>query len=83
MAKKLEKADTSITVLIEKFNAGELGIPEIQRDYVWNKSQVKDLVESLYKEYPTGLIYLQRAPKPNSALSERSSCKVLSPSNAL
>ncbi|WP_081104055.1 DUF262 domain-containing protein [Leptospira weilii] len=58
MAKKLEKADTSISVLIEKFNAGELGIPEIQRDYVWNKSQVKDLVESLYKEYPTGLIYL-------------------------
>ncbi|EMJ66686.1 DUF262 domain-containing protein [Leptospira sp. P2653] len=58
MAKKLEKADTSISVLIEKFNAGELGIPEIQRDYVWNKSQVKDLVESLYKEYPTRLIYL-------------------------
>ncbi|MBK7057118.1 MAG: DUF262 domain-containing protein [Leptospiraceae bacterium] len=58
MPKKLEKSDTSISVLLEKFNAGELGIPEIQRDYVWSKSQVRDLVESLYKEYPTGLIYL-------------------------
>ncbi len=31
-------------------------IPEIQRPFVWKRSQVRDLIDSLYNGYPTGYI---------------------------
>ncbi len=36
----------------------ELLLPEIQRGYVWNRPQIRDLIESLYHDYPTGAIML-------------------------
>ena len=33
-----------------------IAIPEIQRPFVWRSSQVRDLIDSLYKGYPTGYI---------------------------
>ncbi|MBQ5545211.1 MAG: DUF262 domain-containing protein, partial [Clostridia bacterium] len=33
-------------------------LPEIQRPFVWKKTQVRDLIDSLYKGYPTGYLIL-------------------------
>ena len=55
---KLERTDKPVTVLLEELKKGELGLPEIQRGYVWNRPQVRDLIDSLYREYPSGLILL-------------------------
>lgn len=35
-----------------------LVLPEIQRDYVWNRPQVRDLLDSLYKGYPVGTMLI-------------------------
>jgi hypothetical protein len=42
--------------LVDQVEAGELELPEIQRTYVWNRPQVRDLLDSLYRGYPVGTI---------------------------
>lgn len=55
---KLERTDKPVNVLLDELSKGELGFPEIQRGYVWNRPQARDLIDSLYREYPSGLILL-------------------------
>lgn len=59
---KLERTEKPFNVIIEERQRGELGLPEIQRGYVWKQTQVRDLMESMYKEYPCGLILLWKPP---------------------
>ncbi|MBZ4651052.1 DUF262 domain-containing protein [Thermosipho sp. (in: thermotogales)] len=66
---KLERTDKPVSVLIEELGEGALGLPEIQRSYVWNRPQARDLVDSLYREYPSGLILLWK-PKEFPELRE-------------
>lgn len=56
--------NTSITIkgLLGLIEAKDIAIPEIQRPFVWKNSQVKDLIDSLYKGYPTGYIILWKNP---------------------
>jgi uncharacterized protein with ParB-like and HNH nuclease domain len=42
--------------------ANSIAIPEIQRPFVWKRAQVRDLMDSLYKGYPTGYIILWKNP---------------------
>lgn len=35
---------------------GELQLPEMQREYVWRATRVRDLLDSLYRGYPSGVI---------------------------
>jgi len=44
--------------LIEEIDRGEVLLPEIQRAYVWKGPQVAKLLDSLYREYPSGQILL-------------------------
>jgi hypothetical protein len=37
---------------------GELRLPEMQRRYVWQSTRVRDLLDSLYRDYPSGAILL-------------------------
>ncbi|WP_309493710.1 GmrSD restriction endonuclease domain-containing protein [Candidatus Hecatella orcuttiae] len=45
-----------IHMLIEKAASGKIDIPEFQREFVWTKNQVADLLDSLIKGYPIGSI---------------------------
>jgi len=52
-----EKPDVnnvSIVRFVEQAVGGDLDIPEFQRDFVWTKDQVKELLDSLIKGYPVG-----------------------------
>ena len=40
---KLERTDKPVSVLLEELGEGVLGLPEIQRSYVWNRPQARDL----------------------------------------
>ena len=44
----------SVSSLIQDFEKGNIGIPEIQRDVVWNAEQVKELIDSSKLGYPCG-----------------------------
>ena len=51
-------AQTNIKVseLVNKVQRGELTLPEMQRRYVWPATRVRDLLDSLYRGYPSGTI---------------------------
>ena len=55
-------SNTTLTVnqLIEKIDTGELGLPELQRPFIWKDSKVRDLFDSLMRGYPIG--YLMFSP---------------------
>ncbi|MDQ1246987.1 MAG: hypothetical protein QG597_1356, partial [Actinomycetota bacterium] len=50
------RADFTVEQLVAKIQHGELQLPEMQRRYVWTSTKVRDLLDSLYREYPTGVI---------------------------
>lgn len=52
----------SISAILGLIEAKDIAIPEIQRPFVWKKTQVRDLIDSLYKGYPTGYIILWKNP---------------------
>ena len=52
----------SISAILGLIEANDIAIPEIQRPFVWKKTQVRDLIDSLYKGYPTGYIILWKNP---------------------
>ena len=44
--------------LVADVDSGIIALPDLQRPYVWKDTQIRDLVDSLYKGLPTGLIIL-------------------------
>jgi hypothetical protein len=52
----------SISQILGLIEANDIAIPEIQRPFVWKRTQVRDLIDSLYKGYPTGYIILWKNP---------------------
>jgi uncharacterized protein with ParB-like and HNH nuclease domain len=46
----------SLSKLIADIELGEIGLPEIQRPFVWPNSKVRDLFDSMYKGFPVGYL---------------------------
>lgn len=44
---KYSVAQYSVKSLLGYIDAGDIAIPEIQRPFVWNATQVRDLIDSL------------------------------------
>ncbi len=53
-------AEASIASFLEDVELGRIVLPEIQREYVWSEQKAKDLIDSLYKKFPVGVILLWR-----------------------
>jgi len=45
-----------LTALIEDIDLGKIGLPELQRPFVWPNVNVRDLFDSLYRGYPAGFL---------------------------
>ncbi|MDA7999849.1 MAG: DUF262 domain-containing protein [Alphaproteobacteria bacterium] len=52
----MAQEDVSVRELVARIKRGEIRLPEMQRQYVWRKTQVRDLLDSLYRGYPSGTI---------------------------
>ncbi|MDE3096605.1 MAG: DUF262 domain-containing protein, partial [Chloroflexota bacterium] len=52
----MAKIDTDVGQLVDMISRGELRLPELQRRYVWPATRVRDLLDSLYRGYPSGTI---------------------------
>ncbi len=56
------KVDYDLGTLIKSVRLGEIGLPDIQRPFVWKNAKVRDLFDSMYKGYPVGyLLFWQNA----------------------
>lgn len=54
----MAKAEASVEELVRLIEDGELRLPEMQRSYVWKAPRVRDLLDSLYRGYPSGAILI-------------------------
>lgn len=51
-----------IETILTWVKSGEIAIPEIQRPFVWDATQVRGLLDSLYRGYPVGYLIAWRNP---------------------
>lgn len=54
----MQQQNIPIATLVDMYKRGELRLPEIQRHYVWQGTRVRDLLDSLYRGYPSGSILM-------------------------
>ena len=52
----------SVSAILGLIESKDIAIPEIQRPFVWKRTQVRDLLDSLYKGYPTGYLIIWKNP---------------------
>jgi hypothetical protein len=50
------KVDYNLGTLVEYITLGEIGLPDIQRPFVWKNTKVRDLFDSMYRGYPVGYL---------------------------
>jgi len=53
-----------IRELLDDIQSLDLVLPEFQREYIWEKEQAKQLMVSLFKEYPTGSLLFWKTNNP-------------------
>ncbi len=52
----------TINTLLSWIDSNEVAIPEIQRPFVWNKVQVRNLIDSLFRGFPVGYLIAWKNP---------------------
>jgi hypothetical protein len=60
----MQQQNIPIGTLVDMYKRGELRLPEIQRHYVWKATRVRDLLDSLYRGYPSGSILMWETDEP-------------------
>lgn len=50
----------TLSSLVEFIELGDVGLPDIQRPFVWKNRKVRDLFDSMYRGYPVGYLLLWR-----------------------
>lgn len=59
MAKELfERIDRQVKDLLTEVKTGKIGLPDLQRPFVWADNKVRDLLDSMMQGYPIGYIML-------------------------
>jgi len=60
---KIKVEELKISYIVHEIEHGKLRIPRFQRDFVWERSKVIKLLDSIYKEYPIGSFFIWEADK--------------------
>src|SRR3989304_1374238 len=71
----MAKAEATVEELVGMIERGELRLPEMQRRYVWRSTRVRDLLDSLYRGYPSGVILLwdtdEKVPQQDFSITQQ------------
>ncbi|GGD33697.1 DUF262 domain-containing protein [Pseudoxanthomonas indica] len=72
----MARAEATVEELVSMIERGRLRLPEMQRRYVWRSPRVRDLMDSLYRGYPSGAILLwetaEDVPLQDFAIAQQS-----------
>lgn len=49
-----KRVDYSLEDLLTYIDIGDIGLPDIQRPFVWKNTKVRDLFDSMYRGFPVG-----------------------------
>ena len=61
-----ERVDRQVGNLIADVVNGRIGLPDLQRPFVWADSKVRDLLDSMMKGFPVGYVMLWASPSDYS-----------------
>ncbi|MGH9630882.1 MAG: GmrSD restriction endonuclease domain-containing protein, partial [Bryobacteraceae bacterium] len=50
------KVDYELSHLLSAVETGEIGLPDLQRPFVWSAAKVRDLFDSMYRGFPVGYL---------------------------
>ena len=59
---KIRVAEHKLSELMNDMKQGRIRIPRFQRDFVWERTRINALLDSMFAEYPIGTIFLWNAP---------------------
>jgi hypothetical protein len=48
----------TLQTLLNQIDLGSIGLPELQRPFVWKNAKVRELFDSMYRGYPVGYLLL-------------------------
>ncbi len=51
-----KKVDYDLGGLLHYIEIGDIGLPDIQRPFVWSNAKVRDLFDSMYRGFPVGYL---------------------------
>src|SRR3989344_1393562 len=60
---KIKVDELKLSDIVHEIEHGHLRIPRFQRDFVWERSKVIKLLDSIHKEYPIGSFFIWEADK--------------------
>ncbi len=59
-----QQSKYTIDSIVQRIRMGKLGLPEFQRDFVWEPREVVDLLDSVSRQWPIGSLLLLSGPQP-------------------
>ena len=54
-----------VSTILNHIDSGHMALPTFQRGYVWNRDQVRELMDSLYRRHPVGSLLVWITPSDN------------------
>lgn len=51
-----KRVDYDLSNLLTYIDIGDIGLPDIQRPFVWSNAKVRDLFDSMYRGFPVGYL---------------------------
>jgi hypothetical protein len=51
-----KRVDYELTALLSYIDMNDIGLPELQRPFVWTNAKVRDLFDSMYRGFPVGYL---------------------------
>jgi hypothetical protein len=55
-----------VYTILDQIDDGAIALPEFQRGYVWNRDQVRGLMDSLYRKHPVGSLLVWTTKTENA-----------------
>lgn len=62
-----KKVDYDLSGLLHYIEIGDIGLPDIQRPFVWSNAKVRDLFDSMYRGFPVGYLLFWENGEANGA----------------
>ncbi|MBX7494261.1 DUF262 domain-containing protein [Qipengyuania sp. 6B39] len=62
-----KRVDYDLSSLLHFIDVGDIGLPDIQRPFVWKNAKVRDLFDSMYRGFPVGYLLFWENTATNGA----------------